>query len=294
MLKNLPFRLESAFVRAGYAAARARHGSSPYISGDTFRLLAQHRFEQGCEERFDPTMVVEGELVYCESGLLRTFFSGSGCRIKKPFRLLTHNGDMNIDAAVEGEMPPMVSHWFAQNVRVDYPKVIPIPIGLENRRFHANGIVGDFQALRQDLPKKDKKNRIMYGFTAGTNPRERVPCREALKGTALANEEGRTNGRDYLRLLSSYRFVASPPGNGEDCHRTWEAMYLRVVPIVKRSVCMISFQRHGLPLLLIDDWREAASWNEKDLDDRYQALQQGFDSPCLWMDFWASLVGGAV
>jgi hypothetical protein len=57
---------------------------------------------------------------------------------------------------------------------------------------------------------------------------------------------------------------------------------------------MISFQRHGLPLLLIDDWREAASWNEKDLDDRYQALQQGFDSPCLWMDFWASLVGGAV
>ena len=30
-----------------------------------------------------------------------------------------------------------------------------------------------------------------------------------------------------------FAFVASPSGNGLDCHRTWEALLLRSIPIVK-------------------------------------------------------------
>ena len=32
-----------------------------------------------------------------------------------------------------------------------------------------------------------------------------------------------------------YKFILSPPGAGFDCHRTWEALYLGAIPIVKTS-----------------------------------------------------------
>jgi hypothetical protein len=33
----------------------------------------------------------------------------------------------------------------------------------------------------------------------------------------------------------NYAFVASPYGGGPDCHRTWEALILGCIPIVKSS-----------------------------------------------------------
>jgi hypothetical protein len=228
MLINLPFKIESQIRRALFRAVRARPGSAPYISGDSFRLLADHRFEQGHESGFDPARVAEGDLVYCEAGLVKQFLSGAGSTVANAFKLLTHNGDLNVDAATAGLLPENVSRWFAQNVCIDHPRVIPIPIGLENLRFHSNGIVGDFEALRKKYSESSKMNRIMYGFTAGTNTRERMPCIEALHKTALADPCERTNSRNYLRVLSHYRFVASPPGNektatghGRRCTCAW-------------------------------------------------------------------------
>jgi hypothetical protein len=39
----------------------------------------------------------------------------------------------------------------------------------------------------------------------------------------------------YLDDMARCRWVLSPPGNGVDCHRTWEALYLGVTPIVLRT-----------------------------------------------------------
>jgi hypothetical protein len=36
----------------------------------------------------------------------------------------------------------------------------------------------------------------------------------------------------------------------------WECLYLGVVPIVERSTHTELWEKRGLPLLLIDDWRE--------------------------------------
>jgi hypothetical protein len=37
-----------------------------------------------------------------------------------------------------------------------------------------------------------------------------------------------------------------------DCHRTWEALALGCIPIVKRSAFSDLFQ--NLPVLIVDDW----------------------------------------
>jgi hypothetical protein len=87
-------------------------------------------------------------------------------------------------------------------------------------------------------------------------------------------------------LTASYRFVASPPGNGEDCHRTWEAMYLRVVPIVLRSATTESFLSLGLPLWIVDSYEELLNLTEDDLDRKYRELSVGFDRPELYTPYW--------
>lgn len=39
----------------------------------------------------------------------------------------------------------------------------------------------------------------------------------------------------FFTDLGNSRFVVSPPGNGIDCHRTWEALALGAIPIVQNS-----------------------------------------------------------
>jgi hypothetical protein len=51
---------------------------------------------------------------------------------------------------------------------------------------------------------------------------------------------------------SEYAFVISPHGNGLDCHRTWEALCLGCIPIVKTS--KIDKLYEDLPVLIVNDW----------------------------------------
>ena len=48
--------------------------------------------------------------------------------------------------------------------------------------------------------------------------------------------------------------MVSPEGGGMDCHRTWEALALGCIPVVKRSAFSDLFQ--NLPVLIVDDWSD--------------------------------------
>ena len=95
---------------------------------------------------------------------------------------------------------------------------------------------------------------------------------------------------DYLKTISEYKFIASPEGNGIDCHRTWEAMYLRSIPIVERNATTEYFEKIGLPLVLIDDWKELGTWNEEKISRKYDELRTKFDSEALYINYWFELI----
>ena len=70
----------------------------------------------------------------------------------------------------------------------------------------------------------------------------------------------------YYRTLASFHFTMSPRGNGLDCFRTWEALSLGVVPIVKKSGPFDEIY-NGLPVLLVDRWSDVnASLLRRTLD----------------------------
>jgi hypothetical protein len=60
--------------------------------------------------------------------------------------------------------------------------------------------------------------------------------------------------------------VLSPPGNGNDCHRTWEALYLGAIPIIQKGTLARSISSR-LPILVLDDLREALEMSPKDLEE---------------------------
>ena len=75
-----------------------------------------------------------------------------------------------------------------------------------------------------------------------------VTCIDKSKGVQISEIS-----RIYKRNRQ-YPFWLSPRGNGLDCHRTWEALYLDIIPIVWNSSLSILYE--DLPVVIINDHRE--------------------------------------
>jgi hypothetical protein len=125
-----------------------------------------------------------------------------------------------------------------------------IPIGIANPRWPH----GDQAALKRTQSSPPRKARLFdASFSVATNPAEREYC---LRETALVPDPPRPFS-EYLEALASSYFCISPSGNGIDVHRTWEALYLRTVPVVTRSA--MTDQHRDLPMIVLADWSEFRS-----------------------------------
>ena len=62
----------------------------------------------------------------------------------------------------------------------------------------------------------------------------------------------------FYRQLPHFKFVASPEGNGIDCHRHYEALMAGCVPIIERHPLTLQ-KYHGLPVLWTADYAEVTT-----------------------------------
>lgn len=56
----------------------------------------------------------------------------------------------------------------------------------------------------------------------------------------------------YYTELQEHHFVVSPDGNGPDCYRSWETLYLHRYPLVSKNNVTNHFI--DLPIVQIEDW----------------------------------------
>ena len=77
----------------------------------------------------------------------------------------------------------------------------------------------------------------------------------ALRG-CHATREHVARASVFFAGVAAHPFVASPPGNGLQSHRTWEALAAGRVPIVLRTGGPMDDLYEGLPVLLVDGWSE--------------------------------------
>ncbi len=218
-----------AFITGNGIAARCRHVvnyDAPYENED-----------------------VDNDWWFCKADYLEYFFRRVAPR--RPFVLFSHNSDRAIGRRFVPQLRRRrLVAWFAQNAAVVHPKLHALPIGIANPRWPH----GDEEALRRVQAEPPPRTRLFdASFSLATNPGEREYC---LEQTGLQPGPRRPFD-EYLRDLAASYFCISPSGNGIDVHRTWEALYLRTIPVVTRSV--LTEQHRDLPMIVLDDWSEFRS-----------------------------------
>ena len=160
---------------------------------------------------------------------------------------------------------PYCVHWFTQNCTLFHPKVTAIPIGMDYHTF--NWLCPSQQQeqilnhVRLNAPSRNNRNIKCYGnfhFTMDNKyySAERYDCFNKVSKTVCLYEENRVPLDKTWINQSTCAFVLSPAGGGLDCHRTWEALILGCIPIVKRFNVPLENVYTDLPVLIVDDWED--------------------------------------
>jgi len=193
-----------------------------------------------------------------------------------PIVLVTGCSDFPVDEAMADRVFSRfnIRHWFTTNPTTTRPRVTPIPLGVGNEGMSVSG--NPTYQLRHVMEQRYQKTEIFNArFSVATAPRQRGA---ALKSLGLNGEQHRVPFKRYLAEVAQSYFSIAPRGTGVDTHRAWEALYLRTVPVVERSLL---WDRHSdMPVVIVDDW---ADFDPSILTpDLYAYLTAGFDWDSLY------------
>jgi hypothetical protein len=226
--------------------------SWPLISGDTYRSLCQIKIDSINDFPKIQEVVGFSGKVFVSAGVASQFFEELENVQDSSFKnvdLIIHNGDLIPDYLVFAKWNFKFSSISSVNWLHELQNVYPLPIGLENWDYMRNGVPSDFKLPGQAVRDID----LLVCFSDHTNPVERKAARDAttaVSGVCLASST--LSPRKYRELIKRSKFVLSPPGNGPDCHRTWEALYLGATPIVKSEYW--AFHERQLPVVVLESW----------------------------------------
>jgi hypothetical protein len=244
-----------------------------YVHGDKFVELCDYKIDTN-DFNIDVERLKRNQLVFVKTDKILDFFSIVR-DLPYQYIIITHNSDHNIIEGIYWQKPPNIILWYAQNCLVNKPDVIPIPIGIE--RPHV-GSCGDQSML--DKYKNSTKDILCYcNFSPSTNYNERGFNRNK---PFITNDFERISFEEHTKKLARSYFCISPPGNGHDCHRTWEALYLNTIPILKRSY-MSEYFSTLMSMVLVDSYEEIT-------EDFLLSKIKNFDNNNSYFSYWRETI----
>lgn len=268
---------------------RPRASSLPFISGDTFRAVSEVILEEGgiTLQRGLSTGVIFADAPSSirEDFLQRLDHARRCLDDEDRATLIIHNGDTVPTATGFAKIAEMVPRVYSKNVLDGIPGVTPIPIGLENVALNHNGKLHYYlDAIQNPTPIEQRTRQVLSSFHVSTNPQQRGETRAILRGSRHGHEDTFSKSLDYRLAVRHAKFVISPPGNGMDCHRTWEAIYLGAVPVVLRSHLAKSLW-DGNRILAVESYKHFVQLSDGELDDLYREITRR-KSMVAWGHYW--------
>jgi hypothetical protein len=243
------------------------------------------------EERgvtFNPQNVKAGDTIFIR--MFPKFFEEMHPKITNPYIIVSAGEclDKMIDEYKHYLDEEKVIAWFGihpNEMAMDHPKFHPIPIGILQDPYYykqRKKLNGDFLRLRTTI----KKEYLVYMNFAYEGKPERKRLRSRFLHEPYCKHGERQEFKDYLKQMAQSCFTLSPEGLGPDCYRTWEALLVGSIPVVKRS-CMDSLY-DGLPVLIVDSWDEVT---EAYLKESYKKITaKKYDISRLYADFWTNKI----
>jgi hypothetical protein len=214
--------------------------------------------------------VKDGDSVYVCTAAVPTFARFFLPRLTKNITLVTGDADESAPHIVAADAilsSPYIVRWFAQNCVGNNPKLHHIPIGMDYHTLSQDGnrVWGgqlspvdqdnDIHALRESSPhfsERERKCYTTFHFQLGRGDRHEA-YNSIPKDLVYYEPTPVTRAESHAKHVK-YAFVVSPYGGGPDCHRTWEALALGCIPIMKS--CGLDPLFAGLPVLLVKSWSD--------------------------------------
>jgi len=158
-----------------------------------------------------------------------------------------------------------------------------LPLGIANS-FYPTGDAAMYDYHIKTFRHAVKTKLLYSNFQAATFPDERTYVLNHFSSKKFCTTASRKPHSDYLIDMSQHKFVLSPRGNGLDCFRTWEALFMGSIPIVRSST--LNGMYKDLPVVIVQSWEEVT---EEFLEKKYQEIKSKMSSynfEKLYIPYW--------
>ena len=169
------------------------------------------------------------------------------------FIIFCSNEDTAITDDIHSHIPPNVLAIYAANAVGFGGKLHPLPYGLQRKLYPVDVRLDEmFIALKSD----PKPTKLLYiNHAEHTNLSERGNIREMFANKSFATISPRVDYPEYCKQIQAHKFMICPEGNAVDCHRNWEVLLLKRVPIMKKNPYLQECYK-DYPILWVDDYAD--------------------------------------
>jgi hypothetical protein len=260
--------------------------SEPYLSGDAFANLADLVVYSESDLQVFSTLRVIPRVTFCRSDLV-TQLKNENVEQNQGRILIAGNGDFDFS---ESSLLPrnIFQAFYLQNSTIsDNKEIFTLPIGVENLSLGINGLTKNLRSLKD---WKSKSKNVMVGpFSPTHKARSEILAQAHSDKDTFKIIEGPISPGKFALLMTRFRYVACPRGNGIDTHRFWEALYRGSVPIVKKDKWSKSLTELDIPFIEVDDW-DVVPEAIGSFDENFQGFEpQRMES--LWINYWKKRLG---
>ena len=167
------------------------------------------------------------------------------------FIIFTNLEDTPTDEYIFKAIPENVLCISAVNAIANGGKVVPAPYGVQRRMSRLDTRI---EQLKNAMGKDLDPVLPLYINHNDNSHKERVGLKDMFRGWATVQDE-RVDYTNFLLNLARHKFVLCPRGNAIDCHRNWEVLYMKRVPVMKRDPYLeVLFKDY--PVLFVDKYSE--------------------------------------
>jgi hypothetical protein len=245
----------------------SRKTSKPFLSSDTYYDLCNFTIDSNTDLDNLITQRKKYDLVYIQGHLVEKMKKQIDKIIPNSVnKLIIMESDTLQIAQDLKTLLTIAKSIFSNNLIGQEDRIFPLPLGLERQCYKSAGVLKDF---RKPYINKVEKRPITFlvAWNDETNSNRSIYKSMFKKSDKSLVINSRISPKVVHNLMRKTLFVPSPAGNGLDCHRTWEALYLGAIPVVlKEEFC----GEENWPVLVVNSWQDLIGKNTLELNMLYE------------------------